>query len=219
MAGTKHKTSEKDMLTKPELLLAISKLKTIRDKALASFIYMTDCRISEIVGCKKVVKNYIKKNKRFILNADGSRVYEGSETKIILPLRKESIEFMVEKKLFLVHNVPCLKRINEVPKRNIPVFVPLVPEFYEHFRVYYNTLQPEQPLFSITRQRAWQIMNKVGIYNHFLIHERLTHLVGQENLSDHDLKIFRGWSSTMPANHYVHLRWQDLAKKQGADID
>ena len=220
MAGTKQKVETKDIIPKPMLIYKIRQMDSLRDRALACFIYMSGCRISEIVGTTKIVKHYIKEKGRYVTDENNKWIYDGFHEIEIKPLQKESIEYMEDKKVMLIHNVPCLKRLTELPKRNIPVFIPIVPEFFEIFWQYYKTLKDGGLLFPITRERAWQILKKkMGLYSHFLIHERLTHFTSQNDLSDQDLKLFRGWSSTVPATSYVHLRWQDLARKQGAKLD
>jgi hypothetical protein len=167
----------------------------------------------------KVVKKYIRKDGRYILE-NNKRVFESSESREIKGLTKESIEFIGDNNLMLVHNVPNLKRSQNVPRRTIPIYIPKVRDFYEMFIKHYNTLSPGSALFDITRQRAWQIIKEESnLFNHFFIHERTTHLVANEGFTDLDLMHYRGWSSTMPARFYTHLNWQALARKQGADVD
>lgn len=222
MAGTRRKVEAEELIPAPKLLYIIdTKLNNLRDKALASFLYMSGCRISEILGTTKTIKHYIKEKGKFILDLEGMRAYNPEENTItkVKPLTKESIEIKPEIALMLIHDVPCLKRREDIPKRYIPVYIPKVRAFFEIFMQYYKTLQPGQPLFSITRQRAWQIMkSKLGLFNHFFIHNRTTHLVVHDGFSDQDLKQYRGWSSTLPATSYVHMRWQDLARKMGANV-
>lgn len=220
MAGRKHKLNEQDILPKTELLLLINRLPNLRDRALMCFLYMSGARISEVLGTTKIIKHYIKVNNKFILDEKGNRKYDGEHSIPIRPLTKESVEYLVESNLLMIHSVVCLKHSSDVKVREIPIYVPIVNDFFDIFMEYYNKLKPGEKLFSITRQHAWRIIHKhTGLYNHFLIHERLSHLVAEQHFLDHDLKVFRGWSSTIPANSYVHLRWQEVAKKQGAKID
>lgn len=219
MAGIKKKAGEEDIYPVPELIYRINRMKNKRDKALASFIYMSGCRISEILGTKKNLKDYLRKDGKYVLE-DGQRVYENSRIIEIPPLKKENIEIRWEANLMLIHNVPCLKRQNGVPKRIIPIYISAVKEFFDLFYAYFKDLEPGTTLFSIGRQRAWQITKgQLNIYNHQLIHNRITHFVANDNLSNQDLKLFRGWSSTIPADNYVHIRWQDLAKKMGVTLN
>lgn len=206
MAGKKRKSDEMSMLNRPQLLSSIKNVDNIRDRALAAFIYLSGARISEIVGTKKTMTFYKGKGK--------DRILERQETIIIDPLKKENIEFIYDKDILLIHQVVCLKRKYNIPKRTIPVILSKEKEFVNIFIEHYNTLQAGESLFDITRQRAWQIINKeMGLYNHFLIHERTTHLVTNQNFTDLHLKQFRGWSDTRPASIYTHLNWHDLADK------
>lgn len=194
MAGTKRKSEEQEIRTRQQLLYSISQMNGVRDKALAAFIYLTGARISEILGHKKT--------------------FTDGRTLIIEPLKKENVELIAEEDLMIIHNVPCLKQRDRLPRRNIPIIITQELEFLRLFMPYYNILQEGQPLFNITRQRAWQIVNKeLNIYNHFLIHERCTHLVTIKNFTDIDLMRFRGWKNTTAAAVYTHLNYKDIAAK------
>lgn len=192
--------------TPPQLLVTLQAMDNQRDAALCAFIYLTGCRISEIVGKEKVIPIYKK-------NEEGKRELIGEKRITIPPLYKENVNHE-EEDVLLVTNVSCLKRRDGVPKRNIPIRISSDRGFVELFIDYYNGLPNGSPLFPITRQRAWQIVNKkLGLYTHYLIHERCTYLVTKKGLTDMHLKQLRGWSDTKPAQAYVHLRWQDLADK------
>lgn len=194
MAGVKRKIETFKILNRPELLYELNKMERLRDKALAAFLYLSGCRISEVLGCKKKMP-------------DGT-------IQVIEPLRKESIEILPDEDLIVIHNVPCLKRRNECPRRNIPVIPSQEPGFIQLFLAWHSTLKPGARLFKINRQRAWQILNqRMGIYNHFLVHERCTHLVVNKNFTDVDLKQFRGWKTTNVAAVYTHLNYRDIANK------
>lgn len=198
MAGTKRTPDQVDMMSQEALLLRISKIKSPRDAALAAFIYLTGARIGEILGTMKVITLKGKKPKKYMLRG----------------LKKESIKLMADKDMILVQNVPCLKRRWHVPRRNIPIIISKEYAMVKIFWDYYKTIEPGEPLFNITRQRSWQIINKeLGMYNHFLIHERCTHLVTDRGFSDTHLKMFRGWADTKMAAVYSHLQWEDVANR------
>lgn len=203
---TKRKIEDMRMLSRPELLLAINKIDSPRDQALATFLYLTGMRISELVGSKKVVKIYYGAGKDKVVREEKKLTVEA--------LRKESVEILPEKDLILIHQVACLKKRAGIPRRTIPIKISSDKEFIDIFMRYFDSLPAGSKLFDINRHRAWQIINKeMGLYNHFLIHERCTHLVTNKGFTDLDLKQFRGWTDTKPASVYTHLKWQDIAGK------
>lgn len=194
MPGKKRIPQEMETLTKKDMIRLIDRIPNKRDKALASFIYLTGCRISEILGTKKVLQN-------------------GKEY-IIKPLATSNIEIIHKNDLILVHNVACLKHKTGLKYRNIPIVISQEGELVDNFLQYFANLQPNSPLFPIKRQRAWQIIKKeLGLFNHYLIHQRCTYLATEKNFTEMDLKQFRGWSTTQMASTYTHLKYIDVANK------
>ena len=223
--GKKRKIDALDIIPKPELLAMIHSINSstkVRDKALVAFVYLTGARISEILGTIKCSSKYKK-----------SDISKGTPYKIreplkreeykVEPLKKESVEVNFEDDIIRVYNVICLKRKFENIRRTIPIIISQERPFVDIFLKYYNTLEDGQPLFKINRQRAWQIMNKnmvkkidgkeVRLFNHFMIHERCSHLAAQKNFNPLDLQKFRGWRNTSQASVYAHLNTEDLANK------
>lgn len=222
-----------------ELLDKIKKLdtfNTVRDQSLISFLYLTACRIEEVV--------------RYVIETSPQRTYRDSKGNLkeapildpILagnPIMKKEIEFR-DDNVMLVHNVRILKRnnINQLLKGfrtqtgeiiadgelnaemgEIRVkerkTVPVVPKkqeipFIEYIQKYLKTIEEEDYLYSITRQRAGQILSKVGLFPHYLRHLRLTHLVLDYNFNSEALRRFTGWKDARPASYYVHLNVNDI---------
>ena len=206
MAGKKRKFDQMHKMTKPELYNKIAAMPNQRDRALAAFIYLTGMRISELLGTMKVIKTFEGKGE--------NRTLISQQKVIIQPLLQDNIEIIKAEDLILVHQVPCLKHRKNIPRRNIPIIISKEYDFAKLFADYYYTILPGHPLFTIKRKRVWQILSKeLGIYAHYLIHERCTDLVTYKNFTDSDLKQFRGWSSTAPASIYTHLNYQDIARK------
>jgi len=213
----KRKVGSMDILNRPQLLARIREMSSERNAALAAFIYLTGMRVTELLGTRehyeKVIKHYQKIDPYKPLTKE-NKILVKEEKMSITSLKKENVEIIPEDDIMLVHQVPCLKKKTLIPKRTIPIIISREREFVDIFLTYYNTLQPFQPLFAMSRQRAWQIINKeIGLFPHFLIHERCTYFVAQKNFTDLHLQKFRGWSDTKPAATYTHLSWEDLANK------
>jgi site-specific recombinase XerD len=167
-----------------------------RDRALFCFLYLTGARVEEVVMGKKKVG-----------------------------VKKKDLELVkVGRKDFLVVSLYTLKN-RKHPIRKVPIPVKREGVLTKYVLDYVEKLNSENYLFPFTKQRAWQIIrfildkykreskNKFMNANHFLRHCRLTHLVTIYDFTDQDLVRFAGWSSSMPAVVYSHLRFKDLAKK------
>jgi site-specific recombinase XerD len=167
-----------------------------RDRALFCFLYLTGARVDEIVEGKKKVG-----------------------------VKKKDLELAkINKKDFLVVSLYTLKN-RKHPIRRVPIPIKREGILVKYVLDYVEKLDSEQYLFPFTKQRAWQIIrsilekykknkkNKFMNANHFLRHCRLTHLVTIYDFTDQDLVQFTGWSSSLPATIYSHLRFKDLARK------
>jgi len=176
-------------LNRYKILDAIRDTDTVRNKALISFLYLTACRIEEVV--------------KFII--DGEIIGE--------PITKKQIE--IRDNLIIIRDVRALKSRVKNKVRNIPIIKNrLESEFIDIFLLYYNALENKDSyLFNITRQRAYQILERVNLFPHFLRHSRLTHLVTDYDFSESQLRHFTGWDTSGTATHYTHLRLSDLISK------
>ena len=183
----KTKTKETDLINRSQILFYISTMKCykrVRDPALVSFLYITAARISEVV---KQIRKY---------DIDINEI--------------EGQKFMV------INNVKCLKRKkgNEA-KRNIAINITKEFEFINVFFEWLNKLDDDDIIFNISRKHAYKIIRRFydPAFPHYLRHIRLTHLTSLYGFNSADLRQFTGWSSDIPASHYVHLNWKDVAKK------
>jgi len=78
---------------------------------------------------------------------------------------------------------------------------------------YVKTLTGKK-LFTFSKQRAWQLLDKhTGFNCHFIRHIRLTHLVTEYNFTDRLLVLYAGWEDSKPGKHYINLRTDDLLDK------
>lgn len=163
----------------------------IRDTALFCLLYLTGARVGEVT--KRVRK-------------------------------KDFEQVKLKDKNFFVISLFTEKNKRH-PIRRIPINTERENELMKYVLDYLELLKDEDVLFPFTIQRAWQIVSKILIKykkvsknkflnaNHFLRHCRLTHLVVNYDFNDQDLVKYCGWTNSIPATVYSHLRYKDLARK------
>jgi site-specific recombinase XerD len=163
----------------------------VRDRALFCLLYLTGARIGEVTR----------------------------------RLRKKDFETIKLKgSQFLIVDLYTEKN-RKHPTRRVPVNMERENYLVNYVLEYLELLKDEDVLFPFTIQRAWQIVSKILIKykkvsknkflnaNHFLRHCRLTHLVINYDFTDQDLVKYCGWTNSIPATTYSHLRYKDLARK------
>lgn len=165
---------------------AILKLPSLKEKALVSFLYLTGCRISEVVR--------FTKHKELV----------GS------PILKKQIE--VRPNLIIIYNVRVLKLKDSRIHKSIPLIRnELENYFIDNFLEYYITLPNEDsPLWDHTRKWAYETLAKVGLFPHLLRHSRVTSLVKDYNFTTARLMQFIGWKDSRTSQQYTHLNITDL---------
>ena len=182
MAGKKRNAFEIKAPTKGQLLYDIHQLDSDRDQAMISLMYLTGCRVTELLS---ITRSQIEQ--RNIIGYDFMKIT----------------------------GVPVLKRRKSI-SRDIIIPLEKEKEFCKIVINYIETLEHDQKLFDISRQRAWQITNEeMGLYNHFFRHMRTTHLTSDYGFSGQELKHFFAWASSKTADSYTHLNLDDIARKMG----
>lgn len=184
----KRENNSLPMLQRYELLERLKQLGTMRDRALGSFLYLTGCRIEEVVRYKSY--KYDKKGQA---------------------IKKKQVSQLEDR--IMVYGVRVLKRKDGVIKNMVIRRNSLDKPFIELLEPYLLTLDPEDCLFDMCRQRAYQILEEVDLYPHYLRHLRTTHLVIDFNFSGEHLKNFHAWASSRMAEEYVHLNTTDIFEK------
>jgi len=185
-----------------QIIEAINKQGDLRYRALIAFLYLTGCRVSEVVKYKKNPQP----KKKGMPPKDDSRI-------IGEPIRKKHVE--LRDNHIIVLTVRTLKQRKLKQYRNIPIPKnTLENSFIKEFMAYYDSItDPETYLFNFTRVRAWQILQKSNLFCHWLRHARTTHLVQDYDFSVPQLQQFFGWTKADTPTHYVHLNVKNLLDK------
>lgn len=134
---------------------------------------------------------------------------------VVRKITKEQVKFVVyrDKPFMRIEHVLCEKRRGEI-HRVIPSPIWNEKEITGHIISWMEKMPPNKPLFRISRQRAWTIINKkYGLYNHYFRHCRLTHLVTVYGYNDQELTKYAGWVNSKMASTYSHLMVKDLMDK------
>lgn len=187
----------------------------IRNQALIAFLYLTGCRVEEVVKYRLETNPTRVLKKREVTPEGFQRIitvpsprYQSSFAGH--PIYKKQIE--ERDNLIIIRNVRTLKRRTSFP-RNIPIIKNKLEEpLIKIIKNYTDSVDDETPLFPFSRQWSAQILEKVGLFNHWLRHIRLTHLVTDYGFNGIQLQHFTGWADTNPSKHYVHLNIQNLIR-------
>lgn len=132
----------------------------------------------------------------------------------VLALKRENItrDIVNGRTILLFKNLPNRKNRRRKFK-DIPVPLDKEGDFYEMMAPYIDSKIAEMKLFTFSRQRGWQILQKYGYNPHFIRHIRLTHLVTRYDFNEFLLSRYAGWTDSRPAKHYMEIRWRDILQK------
>lgn len=184
LPNLKDEKKAKEIWPQKKILLIAKIIPNLRDRTLFVLEYLTGGRVSEIVQ------------------------------------RVQPTDFEVHainnKKFLRVYNFYTAKN-RKHPDRVLDIPIHKEGEFVDILQTYMQSLKPDDFVFAMTRQRAWQIISKILLQykpksttnkfmngNHFLRHCRNTHLYRIYGFDQYDLMKWNGWSSTAPADKYVH---------------
>lgn len=186
--------------------------------------------INEIAGLSEQITDPEARCLFNIIYLSGARVSEA------IQLRKRDVKLLDSGELII--NLLTLKN-QDHPQREIPVLYKESKHiFYHSFEKpmvddilkYINSLSSDTLIFSMTRQKAFNKFTRVcktivsarlgkevfdgiekKINPHFLRHCRLTHMVTEYGLREFALQQYAGWSSVLPAKHYIQVSYRNLA--------
>jgi hypothetical protein len=133
-------------------------------------------------------------------------------------VKRKQIEDHEDEGYFLIKKIRILKR-RKFKTHSLPVIINNADwPFIEIFVKYADELDDDKELFPMSRNRAYQILEEVGLYPHYLRHLRLTLLTREHNLTNEDLAKYIGWADGRMASKYVHSDLKYVIGKLGGRI-
>ena len=180
--------------TRTELLTKLGTIKSVKHKAFFTFLYLLGARIEEIVGLP-------------------AKEYQ--------PVMKYQFEEKVSsegKEMIVVRNVRTLKTKKGSDFRHIPISKETEKDFLAILLPYVQEVPNDKPLFNYSRTYSWQLAKHYfgqEWFPHWFRHTRATHLASEYNFTTNDLVQYFGWKDVNRTLTYVHLNWDNLAKKMG----
>jgi integrase len=215
---------------------AIKNIPQTPYRALAAFLYLTGCRISEVIP--------------YTGTQDWHERFGITKSQIIIdPMNERKVKILMVRNLKRRMNklkrewykdergreryklVPTGKR---VPRHNLyreigfSIGTRELP-FWDCFWSYADKLLPEQQLFPFTRHQAYRKIAHTtwktrtgetrisvggGINPHALRHQRFTHFVNIYRLHPQQLRRKAGWASSLTADHYVDSSTEDIIEQE-----
>lgn len=185
------------------LIADILKVTNEKHRALFAFMYLTGCRISEIVGLKNTKWN----GKPPIINK-----YHLDAR----PIQRSQLTQETStngKPILLVSNVSVLKQKPRGVK-HIPISIESEPSLSKCVIGYANTIPQGEYLWDYHKDYVGQIIKKElnpEFFSHFMRHCRASRLVGDKSLNISKLIQMMGWKDARPATTYTHLNWKEYA--------
>jgi integrase len=175
------KDLSKKIPSQEDMIYKIRTLKNIEHQALASILYLTGCRVSELVKWFKVRDLSIEKEKGKLCYV--FHLFTEKQ-------RKESYR-----------NVPLV--YEEAYNKEL---IDMVLEYIKT-----KKLKDDSLLFNFSRWKAYKIIKQhFGMYPHYFREIRVTHLIKYKDFNEHKLMKYFGWTDIRPSKHYVNLDWRDL---------
>jgi hypothetical protein len=182
---------EHPILDRDKLLIMMKQTYTLRIRALYCFLYLTGCRISEVLGHIKTTNfemadleghDFLYINRIPVLKKRKAMV---RQVAVNIDRERDFVEPLMEYVLF----------VSEKRDENVP-------------------------LWNLSSTHAYRFMREItckeypeGLFNHFFRHQRLSHLVLYYGFNQNELKEFSKHTNITNLDFYVHLSNKDIARK------
>lgn len=185
----RRKPDEMPAISKEELLDIIYQA-SLRDRAIICFLYLTGARVSEAILVKKnQLAAEERKGKKFLV-IRGMLVLKRRKVKRDSKIR--SVYINVEKELD---------------------FIKPIINWMDSDMCLGEYLFPSSKGEHIKREYVWKIVNKSGLFPHYLRHLRAIDLVRNYNFGGYELKRFFNWARMDTGENYVRLAHGDIMDK------
>lgn len=176
-----------------------SRYPIVQDRALIYFLYLTGCRVSEALACR--IRDLQERETREFGNVLTVKL-------ITLKNRRQRIRIIpipMNK-----HEGPMLKVFQKFIKGMAPeqrIFAGLK----SRMNVCYHLAKHELTTRAVHDK---EILDEFTfkVHPHYMRHCRLTHMVTYYGFGETKLVRFAGWTNSKPAQVYVALDWDDLAR-------
>jgi len=180
---------EEKIPTIQDMIEIAESIRYDRDRALFILLYLTGCRIRELVRKKDKVTGRWRKS---IIKNDIQLTERNGRKILLINLRNQ--------------------KNRERKRKDIPIPLDIKENalFFNMLTDYINSLGNESELFPMSYQNAYLVVSKLGFNPHFIRHIRLTHLVTKYGFKEHQLRIYAGWTDSRPAKNYLEMVWEDL---------
>jgi integrase len=219
-----------------KILEAIQSIKEPKYKALAAFLYVTGCRISEAIPYTGKQewhdKKGIRKNQVIIDTTNPKKVKITGVRNLKRRLYRSRKEYYKDDNGFQHYRlIKDTERTNKKADlyREIGFSVGKAEQpFWNIFLEYYNTIKPIEELFPFKYvdcyykicARQWKtkkgLTKKEGgnINPHAIRHQRFTHFVDHYRLHPQQLRRKAGWASSHTADQYVESSSEDMIEQE-----
>lgn len=209
-----------------ELKQIIHSIEDYETRMLATALFLTGCRISEIVGSKKLFYTV----KRKIQNPDGTFTVEKTkQAKTVQGLVKGQLR-RNEDGLWTFRDVPVLKRRGGVVDVRDVVVSPKDDDLVKEIASYQDGLSDGKLLFPITRMTAWRWLVlafgkteeehipipglgvKRPLHPHWFRHQTASVKAKYDDLDSIKLLQWFKWLDVKHAGHYASMSTKDLSR-------
>lgn len=167
-------------------------IKNLKHKAFIGILYLSACRISELLG---------------------TREYKNPITGLIRSQIK--YEVLEGQSVILLQEVTTLKVRDSQSVRNIAIKYKGNEKLIGPFLEYIKSLEPESTVFSFSRKTGYNYVRRyLGLFPHYLRHLRLMEYATDYEFTDLELRSVTGWrNAQMSARYTEALNWKRTIRK------